>query len=103
MSSLSGAASPIALIALSDISGSGGYIHIDASVTDIEATLFAEKSIFSTGAHQLYIRGSVISHNSVSNTTCPYYVSPCVAAPKYNLQNLRRDFLDTPGTLSTLL
>ena len=101
--SITGSALPLAIIALADVAGVGGSIRIEASVTDIDATLFAEKSVFSTGANQLYIHGSVISRNSVSDTQCPYYVSPCIDPKKYNLQNLRRDFLLTPGILSTLL
>jgi hypothetical protein len=66
---------PVSLIALSDDNGSGGEIIIDASVRDIEASLYAEKVLRSSGDNQLYIHGSVISHNTVSTSKCPYYVS----------------------------
>lgn len=70
-------------------------------MTDIHASLFAEKSVKSTGSRQLYIYGSVISYNTVSDTICPYYISVCPNPKIYNLENLRSDFLTTPGTLSS--
>jgi hypothetical protein len=94
---------PIAIIALMDADGHGGDITISPSVRDISATLFAEKSVKSSGSDQLYVRGSVISHNTVSDSSCPYYVSPCVNPKYYNLENIRKDFLTTPGSLSSLL
>ena len=95
--------SPIAIIALSDTDGNGGNIIIDPSVTDIHATLLAERVVSSTGSNQLYIHGSVISHNTTSDSTCPYYISPCANPELYNLENLRKDFIITPGSLASSL
>ena len=92
---------PLSIIALADRDGQGWDIIIDPSVTDIHASLFAEKSVKSTGSRQLYIYGSVISYNTVSDTICPYYISVCPNPKIYNLENLRSDFLTTPGTLSS--
>jgi hypothetical protein len=92
---------PLVLVALADSSGVGGSIIIDPGVRDIIATLFAEKSVKSSGSDQLYIYGSVISHNTLSDTTCPYYISPCVNPENYNLENIRKDFLTAnPKVLS---
>lgn len=94
---------PLAIIALTDSSGSGGNIFIDASVTDIHATIIAEKAIRSSWANQLYIHGSALSHNTTSDSACPYYISPCVNPEYYNLENIRQDFLTTPWVLSSSL
>ena len=93
----------VAIIALTDSGGNGGNIIIDPSVSDIHAILLAEKIVSSAGSNQLYIHGSVISHNTTSDSVCPYYVSPCVNPELYNLENLRKDFSITPGTLSSSL
>jgi hypothetical protein len=85
---------PVALIALTDDAGNGGEIIIDPSVRDIEASLYAEKVVTSTGANQLYVRGSVISHNTVSSSKCPYYVSWVCDPNLYNLQKIREAYLD---------
>jgi hypothetical protein len=94
---------PVALIALQDEQGNGGNIRIDASVTDIHASLFAEKALFSSGANQLYIRGTILSYNTSDNVSCPYFAPGCPYPALYNLENLRSDFLMFPGTLSTTL
>ena len=95
--------SPISIIALTDRNGNGGDISIDPSVTMIHATLFAQKSVRSSGNNQLAIHGSVISHNSISDTTCPYYVSPCASPELYNLENIRKDYLTSPWLASASL
>ena len=59
---------PLAIIALADASGSGGNIIIDPSVTDIDASLFAEHAVSSSGDRQLYIHGSLISANTAGDT-----------------------------------
>ena len=94
---------PLALIALTNSSGSGWDIIVGPNVTDIYATLMSEKSLHSTWANQLYIYGSAISHNTTSDSTCPYYISPCVNPEFYNLENLRKGFLLTPGIRSSAL
>lgn len=93
---------PLVIIALSGENGSGGSIYIDKNVKTIQATLVATKSIYSgekiTGAwklyndskneitslpaSQLYIYGSVISHNTIggstiNNVVCGYTESNC--------------------------
>ncbi len=86
---------PLSIIVLTDKNGSGGNIHIADAVTDIEASLFSEHSIFSSGSNQLYIHGSLISANTTGDTVaklCPYYVSPCVDPEKYDLEKIRPTF-----------
>ena len=89
---------PLAIIALTDGEGNGGNITIDASVTDIDASLFAENAVSSSGDRQLYIHGSLISANTAGDTVakiCPYYVTvPCdeAEAKKYDLEYIRPDF-----------
>jgi hypothetical protein len=85
---------PIALIALADETGSGGEIIIDPRVRDIESSLYAEKVLRSSGDNQLYIHGSVVSHNTVSTSKCPYYVSWVCDPDLYNLQKIREAYLD---------
>lgn len=86
---------PLSIIALTDANGNGGNIHIDSSVTDIESSLFAEHSVFSSGSAQLYIHGSLISANTTGDTLariCPYYVTSCVDPAKYDLEKIRPTF-----------
>jgi hypothetical protein len=90
---------PVAIIALTDSSGDGGNIYIDDTVTDIEASLIAERSVFNSGAttHQLYIHGSVISSNTLGDTVagiCPFYVTNCspTEAASYDFENFRSSY-----------
>lgn len=89
---------PKAIIVLSDKSGNGGNIIIKGNVKKIYATLIAEKSILSGFApgslyndtkenvlsalppNQLYIKGSVVSYNTIgwssndaNDFRCPYF------------------------------
>ncbi len=95
---------PLAIIALADNAGNGGDILINSTVTDIDASLIAEHSVHSSGDHQLYIHGSVISENTLGDTAariCPYYVSvSCteIEAAKYDFENLRAGFDGTDNT-----
>ncbi len=87
---------PLSIIALTDTNGNGGNIHIADSVTDIESSLFAEHSVASSGSHQLYIHGSLISANTTGDTLawiCPYYVSLCIDPAQYDLEKLRAWYL----------
>lgn len=62
---------------------------------DIDASLFSEHSIFSSGSNQLYVHGSLISANTTGDTVaklCPYYISPCVDPAKYDLEKIRPTF-----------
>ena len=89
---------PLAIIALADASGSGGNITIDPSITDIDASLFAEHAVSSSGDRQLYIHGSLISANTAGDAVakiCPYYVTAIcdeAEAKKYDLEYIRPDF-----------
>ena len=63
-------------------------------MTDVNASLFAEHSVSSSGGNQLYILGSIISANTLGDAAagiCPYYVNPCTSADakRYDLENLR--------------
>lgn len=89
---------PKAIIVLSDKNGNGGNIIIKGNVKKIYSTLIAEKSILSGFApgslyndtkenvlsalppNQLYIKGSVVSYNTIgwssndaSDFRCPYF------------------------------
>ena len=88
---------PLAIIALAK-DGVGGNIIIADDVTDIHASLFAEHAVLSDptpGAmreYQLYIGGSLVSGNTLGETTagiCPYYVTGVCEAQKYDLEELR--------------
>ena len=93
-------------------------VYIDTAVTDIHASIFADRSIVSYHnwsvldwntsadilANQLYIYGSVFSENTIwtsRSTTpiCPFYVPTAhcdiAEAQKYDLNYLRRYFLST--------
>lgn len=87
-------ASPTLLLALMDSSGNGGDIIINPNVQEISSSLFAEKSIHSSWDMQLYIYGNVFSHNTLSSTKCPYYVSGVCDPTLYNLEELRADYAD---------
>lgn len=96
--------SPRAIIVLKNIHGQGGNLYIKENVTNIDASIFTEKSLLSgEGEHaidsqkrlyndtaeelaklpknQLYIRGSLFSLNTIGgaskdskNPQCPYYI-----------------------------
>ena len=85
------------LIALMDENGSGGEIIIWPLVRELSTSLFAEKSIHSSGDNQLYIYGNIFSHNTLSNLKCPYYVTWVCDPLLYNLENLRGEYLDLPS------
>jgi hypothetical protein len=98
-------------------SGLGWNIIIDSDVTDIHATLYADRSILSSVwwditngntadsslANQLYIKGSIFSENTTgwavsAPFTCPFFeqgVCDEVLAKKYDLSFLRRYILVT--------
>lgn len=83
---------PLAIIALADENGNGGNIIIDDIVTDINAGIFADRAVRSTGDNQLYIYGALISGNTLWETVagiCPYYVEWVCNAEEYDLENLR--------------
>jgi hypothetical protein len=90
--------SPLAIIALTDEAGNGGNIIIDASVTDIHSSLFAEHAVMTdtNGTKQLFIFGSLISSNTLGDTIakiCPYHITnPCTEdeARKYDLEEMRK-------------
>lgn len=87
---------PIALIALSN-GEMGGNIIIEDSVTDIEATLIAERGVIGSkdSPHrQLYIHGSVLSMNVLGAGECPYFISDTAECEKYNLSLLRHEYID---------
>jgi hypothetical protein len=82
---------PLAIIALAK-DGVGGNIHIHPSVTDVNASLFAEHAVLTSGDSQLYIGGSLVSGNTLGETAagiCPYYVTGVCDASKYDLEELR--------------
>lgn len=82
---------PLAIIALTK-DGVGGNIHIDPSVTDVNASLFAEHAVLSSGDRQLYIGGSLVSGNTLGETAagiCPYYVTGPCDAKLYDLEEMR--------------
>jgi hypothetical protein len=81
-----------------DESWSGGNIIIDPGVREIYSSLYAEKSIHSDGDNQLYIYGSVFSRNTFSDLKCPYYVTWVCVPELYNLENIRKDYLDLADT-----
>jgi len=91
----------MALIALTR-DGQGGNIIIDGDVTDIEASLIAEKGIVGSGAKdkQLYIHGSLISANTYNpmdeegniTQSCPYFTTQ--ECDQYNIMQLRSDYVD---------
>jgi hypothetical protein len=85
------------LIALMDENGNGGDINIWPLVWEISTSLFAEKSIHSSGDNQLYIYGNIFSHNTLTNLKCPYYVTGVCDPTLYNLENLRSEYLDLPS------
>jgi hypothetical protein len=95
--------SPLAVIALSSPDGIWGNIFIDQSVTDVHASLIAEKWVQSSGDYQLYIHGSLIASNTFGDATagtsfhriCPYHVTvPCTLeiAKKYDFAEMRAGF-----------
>jgi hypothetical protein len=82
---------PLAIIALAK-DGVGGNIYIDPSVTDVNASLFAEHAVRSSGDRQLYIGGSLVSGNTLGETAagiCPYYVMGTCDAKLYDLEEMR--------------
>lgn len=86
---------PLAIIARSDENGNGGMISIAPNVKIIQAGIFSEKSIQSSGNNQLYIFGTLISANTMGDTTaqiCPYHhMGACTEgdAKSYDLEYLR--------------
>lgn len=83
---------PLAIIALADSEGNGGNILINSSVTDISASLFAERAVKSDGDKQLYIYGALVSGNTLGDAVagiCPYYIVSCITPEEYDLEYLR--------------
>ena len=85
---------PLVIAAIMDENGNGGDIIIDPSVREISASLFAEKSVRSSGDNQLYILGNLFSHNTLSKVKCPYYVSGICDPTLYNLEQIRIGYID---------
>lgn len=114
--------SPHAILALKNDAGIGGNIYIHGQVTRIQASLFAEGALYSgymnspssfdiynadkvsAGSnlpdYQLYLRGSLISHNTIGGSAfsgsapdCPYIEPNCNydTAIRYDL-NYFRDY-----------
>ncbi|QFR39597.1 hypothetical protein A9Q91_05245 [Candidatus Gracilibacteria bacterium 28_42_T64] len=111
----------LGIIILKDSEGNGGNIYVDPSVTEINAIMYADKSLLSYNTlicasgeissscggtqdilkDQLYILGTLFTENTIgaSRTTppgCPYYfngVCDLEAAQKYDLNYLRRYFI----------
>jgi len=88
----------LAIIALSWINGIWGNVIIDQNVTDINASIIAEKWVQSTGPYQLYIHWSLIASNTFWDSSariCPYHVTdPCTLslAKKYDFAEMRAEF-----------
>lgn len=88
--------SPLVIIALSDEWWDGGIVTIAEDVTDINASIITDRHVTSSGDHQLYILGSIISSNTLWDTAahiCPYYgTSACgtAEAMTYDLENIRK-------------
>lgn len=69
-------------------------------MTDIHASLIAERGIIGTGAtdRQLYIFGSLFTTNVFEQGKCPYFASSesstsgSTTCQKYNITQLRKDF-----------
>ncbi len=111
------------IVVLKDEDGNGWNLYVDPRVTDIDATIYVDKSVISyasgaeldgntqasTLANQLYIYGSLFSENTIwgsraASVICPYYVpeSTCgsISAQKYDLNYLRRYFVNPDGVAS---
>jgi hypothetical protein len=90
--------SPLGVIALASPDGTWGNIFIDQSVTDVHASIIAEKWVQSSGDYQLYIHGSLIASNTFGDAAariCPYHVTvPCTLeiAKKYDFAEMRAGF-----------
>ena len=109
----------LGIIILEDENGVGWNLYIDPSVTEISATIYADKSLISyngseeiwSGAatsqlkNQLYIFGTLFTENtiwgSVNPYRCPYYIdeSNCDfnTAKKFDLNFTRRYFIQENG------
>ncbi len=87
---------PRAIIALADSNGSGGNIIIENGVRDIYASLLSDRALISgtkvgdtitpydvgSKNNQLYIRGSVMTQNTVGGW-CPALIKNCTPATDY--------------------
>jgi exo-beta-1,3-glucanase (GH17 family) len=73
-------------------------------VNDIFSSLFAEKSVLTSGSRQLYIYGSVVSANTLGDANaqiCPYHhtgVCTLADAKSYDLEELRKAYLSLNAT-----
>lgn len=94
---------PLAIISLAE-NGQGGNIVISGAVTDIHASLIAERGIIGTGAtdRQLYIFGSLLTTNVFAEGQCPFFTtSGSTECKKYDVSKLRPDFDNSqPNTQS---
>ena len=97
---------PFAIVALKDTTWKWGQIFIDTNVTDIHATLVAEKAILanSPSAKQLFINGSLYTFNTTSGSVmnppiCPYFIAQWDCSPstakQYDLVKFR-EFVPFP-------
>lgn len=84
---------PLAIIALTE-NGRGGNIVISGSVTDIHASLIADRGVIGTGAtdRQLYIFGSLLTTNVFADGECPFFAQDPDKCNEYNVSKLRPDF-----------
>ena len=96
----------LGIIALEE-NGVGGNIYINPGVTDIHASMYADKSLLnydgsttdiseSQRKNQLYILGSIFSENTLwgmlfTPVQCPFYITSCTSsnAWKYDFNVLR--------------
>ncbi len=105
----------LGIIILEDQNGNGWNLYIDPNVTNISATIYADKSLISYNGteeiwssaatselkNQLYIHGTLFTENtiwgSINPLRCPYYIeeSNCDfnAAKKFDLNFTRRYFV----------
>lgn len=100
---------PFAIVALKDSAWNGGQIFIDTDVTDIHATLVAEKAILanSPSTKQLYLNGSLYTFNTTSGSVvnppiCPYFIAKwdcsLSTAKQYDLVKFREFVPFPPST-----
>jgi hypothetical protein len=93
---------PKVLIALKNPNtGAGGNIYIKDTVKNIAASLIADGSIFGWDGtaikpewiNQLYIRGSIMSNNTVGwkwLNRCPKWITPCNNPEYYDFEQMRK-------------
>ncbi|MFK7780300.1 MAG: hypothetical protein QM490_04055 [Candidatus Gracilibacteria bacterium] len=111
----------LGLIVLKDESGKGGKIYIDTDVVEVDAIIYADKSVISYNKfygeidgnidsavmqNQLYIYGTVFSENTIGGSrlnppVCPFYTESIpdfdcdvIEAQKYDFNYLRAGFED---------